>query len=179
MKNLFYLLIAFLALVTTLIVGSLIFISLALENFPGIDHYTYLDREKRYEMSFEEELDLYDNLRQISIVADIVKYIQLYPYIYLVRGNDPQRSAAWSKDFNAQITYYINDPNTGEELEFENFEDIPRYTILNYVTGEARQYKTIEEVPEADRLMFEQPVTEDCIIKRTCYSKYFRDPPGL
>ena len=158
-------------LLVLLAVGFVLFLRSALDSFYGFNHFTYIDKHERYEFTLDHgELDLDDDSLNIIVVDDIEKYIQQYPYIYIVQEHNPIM-ADWTKDAAGNITYYINDPNTGEEIDFKNLVDIPIYTVLNYVTGEARQYKTLTEVPESDRSVFEQPLTEGCIQKRTCYQK--------
>ena len=163
--------IAIVGMLSFFAISVILWVKKGLDDFPGIDHYTYVDENKRYQMSLEGELDLYDNKKQISIASDIEKYIQIAPYIYVINDDNPLKSAGWTKDANGKIFYNLKDPNTGESFEVENFGDVPRYTILNYITGEARQYKTLDEVPESDRAFFEQPLTKSCIQERTCYEK--------
>src|SRR3989339_237330 len=81
-------------------------------------------------------------------------------------------SGGYVNDENGKRLYYSRDTVTGETTYYETKQETYRYVILNYETGEFQSYKTLEEVPEEARTIFEQKLTEECIQTRTCYEVF-------
>ena len=96
-------------------------------------------------------------------MADIEKYIEYGNYLYITGYYTP------SGLLNGKIPSLM--PNSEKLTWFDNIEEVPHYTILNYETGDIRLYKTLQEVPEKDRKIFEKDLSFWCEFKRTCFEK--------
>lgn len=139
--------------------------------FFGGDDYTYFG-DGRFQVLSQETKSLFDKNylfegKQISecLVGDIEKYIQTEEYLYLLG----YYTCSWGLDGNGNVHYQI--PNSEELIMVDNLNEVPHYIILNYETGDIQLYKTLGEVSEKDRKIFEKSLNFWCKFKRTCYEK--------
>ena len=54
-------------------------------------------------------------------------------------------------------------------MKFYSIEEIPRYTILNYRTGDAQFYKKFEDIPLKNKIFFSHAPSFQCQFWRKCY----------
>ena len=139
------------------------------------DEYTYFG-DGRFQILTEETKSLFDNNHpfegkriSVCLIDDIEKYTQKGKHLYLTG----YYACGWGLDSNNNNNkvYDYQIPNSEKLTWFDNIEEVPRYTILNYETGDIRLYKTLEEVPEKDRKIFEKDLNFWCKFKRTCFEK--------
>lgn len=130
------------------------------------DHYTYFGDGRFYIMSIVSHKSLFDyESGSTGIMLDLDKYFlkgsRLYIEGYFVTGIAvPGNPPFLSYDIINQ-----------DYITYNSIEEVPRYTILNIETGETDLYRTLDEISEEDRLIFEKRLNSWCKFWRTCYEK--------
>lgn len=116
----------------------------------------------------DEEFYLEEQTKGVALIFDVEKYLQQGENIYLV-GYYAQYTVIQNDIEYPSLSYA--DPKIKQIKENNSFAEVPRYTILNYETGDIQLYKTLDEVPESDRKIFEKDLNFWCKFKRTCFEK--------
>jgi len=163
-------LITFFLVCIAVIVVFLIWLRIALDHYSGKDLYHSFGDGRFYIISIDIDRDIRGlvDKQHIFTLGDIQRYVQQDPNLYI----EGYISGGYVNDENGKRLYYSRDTVTGETTYYETKQETYRYVILNYETGEFQSYKTLEEVPEEARTIFEQKLTEECIQTRTCYEVF-------
>lgn len=134
----------------------------------GKDTYKSLGNGRFQIGSINSGKSLFDlKTTPLGIMYDIEKYIHKDPYIYIV-GYYTQEKI---EENNPNPSYSSYNPQTKEEINFESIEEIPRYIVLNYRTGEIELFIALEEAPKEYQKIFQEPLTFKCKFWNDCYEK--------
>jgi len=107
--------------------------------------------------------DLFDQGCDIEfpVVYDIEKYIEEDNHVYLIGYYSMQGGPSLS---------HVN-IETCEIEEFDDYDKIPKYLVLDYNNAELHTYISLEDIPESKKVVFEKQTNWWCKLQKTCYEK--------
>jgi len=100
-----------------------------------------------------------------TIVAEVERYYKADDYLYVLGYHSDTGVDAE----NPRFPSFANLIDQKKRIKYYSLSDIPRYSALNYKTAEMKLYKTLEEVPQDQRIYFTKKLNFWCNWMSTCY----------
>jgi len=117
---------------------------------------------------FDNNALLYGKRSSECLIVDIKKYIEIKNKVYISAFHSCKFFHKTAED---KIPMFERlDPETGEFITYD-INQVPKYTILNYETGEMELYRNLEDIPEESRKIFEKKLNFWCKFKADCYEE--------